>query len=61
MSYSFSQVSQNLKGVFFDTFYDPDNKFESSKFKENSDNLWNYAISVEPFNCKDVKVCLLTI
>ena len=45
-----------MDALFIDTFYDTESGFETSKFQEYSDKLWNFANSVKPFECKDIKV-----
>ena len=45
-----------MEALFIDTFYDTESGFETSKFLEYSDKLWNFANSVKPFECKDIKV-----
>ena len=56
---TFSQKSDiKLDGVFIDTFYDPQEQKEKTKFDENLSRLWDFAITVKPFECKDIKVAL---
>ncbi len=48
--------STSLDALFIDTFYDTDSTFETSKFNEYSNKLWDFANTVKPFECKDIKV-----
>ena len=50
-----------LRAVFIDTYYDPKNPKEASKFQENTDKLWNFAKNNNPFECKDIKIALTEI
>ena len=47
-----------LDGVFIDTFYDPQDENEKTKFEENLSRLWDFSITAKPFECKDIKVAL---
>ena len=47
-----------LDAVFIDTFHNAQDNFERSKFLEYTDKLWNFADTIEPFECKDIKVAL---
>ena len=61
---SFSQGFQEVEPVevvFIDELYDPNNEFETSKFKENTEKSRKFTKSVKPIYCKNLKVCLLTI
>ena len=47
-----------MKALFIDTFYDPINPFEVGKFSEYTTHLWDFAQTVQPFECKDIKTAL---
>ena len=46
-------LDQNLQTVFIDTFYHEDSAYEIEVFNNNTKLLWEYALSREPFECKD--------
>ena len=46
-------LDQNLQTVFIDTFYHEDSEYEIEAFNNNTRLLWEYALSREPFECKD--------
>jgi hypothetical protein len=52
------QSSTRLNGLFIDTFYDLQSPKETGKFQEYTSNLWEFANTVEPFECKDIKTAL---
>ena len=52
------QDSTSLDALFIDTFYDSDSTFETAKFNEYTNKLWDFANTVKPFECKDIKVLL---
>ena len=54
----FRKSDIKLDGVFIDTFYDPQDENEKTKFDENLSRLWEFSITVKPFECKDIKVAL---
>ena len=45
-------LKKNLKSVFIDTYYQKESQFETEVFRNNSQNLFDYALSREPFECK---------
>ena len=47
-----------LEAIFIDTFYNPRDNSEVSKFQKYTNQLWNFADTVEPFECKDIKIAL---
>ena len=47
-----------MKALFIDTFYDPSSPKESEKFDTYTNQLMEFANSVEPFECKDIKTAL---
>ena len=51
-------MSVNLQAVFIDTFYNPINPSEVSKFNEHTNKLMMFADKVQPFECKDIKIAL---
>lgn len=54
-------LKKPLNAVFIDTFYDPHNPSEVAKFKANTDTLFQFAQSRNPFECKDIKIALTEI
>ncbi len=54
-------LSSPLPAVFIDTFYDKNSKVESDRFNEHTANLWKFANSRNPFECKDIKIALTEI
>ena len=52
---------EKLPSVFIDTYYDRNNPIEVDKFNRNTMNLWNFARSRNPFECKDIKLALTEI
>jgi len=54
-------LDQNLQTVFIDTFYHEDSEYEIEVFNNNTKLLWEYALSREPFECKDIEVALTEI
>ena len=52
------QRSLELEAIFIDTFYNPRDNSEVSKFQKYTNQLWNFADTVEPFECKDIKIAL---
>lgn len=54
-------LKQSLPAVFIDTYYDRNNSLEVEKFEENTNKLWNFARTRNPFECKDIKLALTEI
>ena len=54
-------LSHRLKSVFIDTYYNPDNPAEKTAFEANTRKLWDFAVSNNPFECKDIKIALTEI
>jgi len=52
---------KNLQTLFIDTFYHEDSEYETEVFNNNTQLLWEYAISRDPFECKDIEVALTEI
>ena len=48
-------LKKNLKSVFIDTYYQKESQFETEVFHNNSQNLFDYALSREPFECKLIR------
>ena len=57
----FFAPQRNLPAVFIDTFYDESSRVEKERFDENTDKLWKFAKSRNPFECKDIKIALTEI
>jgi len=54
-------LRHNLKSVFIDTYYNPDNPVEKEMFENNTRELWEFASTNNPFECKDIKIALTEI
>jgi len=54
-------LQKGLKAVFIDTFHHDESRHEVEVFANNSKLLWQYAISREPFECKDIEIALTEI
>ena len=54
-------LKKDLKSVFIDTFYHHESAHETEVFQNNSQNLLDYALSREPFECKDIEIALTEI
>ena len=54
-------LQRNLPAVFIDTFYDKSSPIERDRFEENTQKLWDFAKSRNPFECKDIKIALTEI
>lgn len=50
--------STSMKALFIDTFYEASNPFEVGKFSDYTSQLWEFAQTVQPFECKDIKTAL---
>ena len=51
----------DLPSVFIDTFYDKNNDYELKKFQEETNKLYTFANTSNPFQCKDIKIALTEI
>merc|ERR1719431_158736 len=54
-------VKTDLKSVFIDTYYHQDSQHETQVFHNNSQILLDYALSRDPFQCKDIEIALTEI
>ena len=54
-------LKNDLKSVFIDTFYHHESPQETEVFHNNSQNLLDYALSRQPFECKDIEIALTEI
>jgi len=54
-------LKKDLKSVFIDTFYHQESAHEAEVFQNNSQVLLDYALSREPFECKDIEIALTEI
>jgi len=54
-------VKHDLPSMFIDTFHNPNNPKELQMFQRHTDTLWDKALSVEPFQCKDIEIALTEI
>jgi hypothetical protein len=54
-------LKKSLPAVFIDTFYDEHSPIEAEAFEENTQKLWQFASSRNPFECKDIKIALTEI
>jgi len=54
-------LRNDLKSVFIDTFYHHESPYETEIFHNNTQTLLDYALSREPFECKDIEIALTEI
>ena len=54
----FFKAKISLQGVFIDAFYDSGDDYETENFSENVQKLWDFAVTADPFECKDIKKAL---
>jgi len=54
-------LEKDLPSVFIDTFYHEESLLETEIFRNNTRMLWDYAVSREPFECKDIEIALTEI
>ena len=54
-------LQRKIPAVFIDTYYDKYNSVEKQKFEENTQELWNFARTRNPFECKDIILALTEI
>lgn len=54
-------VKRPLPAFFIDTFAHPESEYEQEKFAENTDGMIQLAQSLDPFECKDIKIALSEI
>jgi len=54
-------LERDLQSIFIDTFYHKDSLKETEMFQKNTRMLWEYAVSREPFECKDIEIALTEI
>ena len=54
-------LKHSLPAVFIDTYYNKDSPSEANKFHLYTNQLWNFARSRIPFECKDIKIALTEI
>ena len=52
------KASNVLQGLFIDTFHDPSDEYEKTKFSGYVEKLWDFTMAVDPFECKDIKTAL---
>ena len=52
------KAQNDIEAIFIDTFHDPSNPYEREQFLNNAKKLWDFANSVKPFECKDIKTAL---
>jgi len=55
------KVKKPLKSVFIDTFYHKNNRNETLAFRSETEELLNFALSRDPFICKDIEIALTEI
>ena len=51
-------VKKHVPSVFIDTYHRPDDQNEQLIFSWNAEGLYDFASSVEPFECKDIEMAL---
>ena len=54
-------LKKPLPAVFIDTYYNKNNPLEKEKFQHYTNELWQFAKSRIPFECKDIKIALTEI
>jgi len=54
-------LEKDLRSIFIDTFYHEESLKETEMFQKNTRMLWDYAVSREPFECKDIEIALTEI
>jgi len=54
-------LEKDLQSIFIDTFYHEESLKETEMFQKNTRKLWDYAVSREPFECKDIEIALTEI
>jgi len=54
-------VKRPLPAFFIDTFFHPNSDYEKEKFAENTEGMIELAKSLDPFECKDIKIALSEI
>lgn len=54
-------VTVDIPAVFIDSYYDPNHETELNMFQKYTQELWDFATTVPPFQCKDIKVALTEI
>ena len=54
-------LKKPLPAIFIDTFYNRNNPLEKEKFQHYTNQLWQFAKSRTPFECKDIKIALTEI
>jgi len=54
-------LENDLKSVFIDTFYHQESEHETEVFLNNSQKLLDFALSRDPFECKDIEIALTEI
>jgi len=55
------KLKKNLKSIFIDTFHHGNDSHEKGIFRDETNNLLDYALSREPFECKDIEIALTEI
>merc|ERR1711909_45487 len=54
-------LKKDLRSVFIDTFFHEESLLETEIFQNNTRVLWDFAVSREPFECKDIEIALTEI
>ncbi len=54
-------LQKKIPAVFIDTYYDKNNPIEAEEFNNNTNELWYFAKTRNPFECKDIKLALTEI
>jgi len=54
-------VKKDLKSIFIDTYYHHESAHETEVFNNNSQELLEFALSREAFQCKDIEIALTEI
>jgi len=54
-------LKEDLQSIFLDTYYNQDSELETEVFQNNSRKLFQFALSREAFQCKDIEIALTEI
>jgi len=54
-------LKKDLESVFIDTYYHHGSQYETETFYNNSQMLLEYALTRDPFECKDIEIALTEI
>jgi len=55
------KLKRDLESIFIDTFHHKDDPFETEIFLQETQTLYDYASTRQPFECKDIEIALTEI